>query len=235
MSAEVMRCHMVGSGERLGKLEKLLKADVVSGRADENEAQSELGSPSSGPSEGYEFVGAGDTLDGQGEGSPPETKEESDGKGGEGVRSTLSNRKGKSPIRNNGYSSASSNSSSSSGTSSVSRKASPNEEKPKVEVGDDFSSKYNAVLFLITCVPLAATVYQGYTGSKALGPWMVVSLFHFLYVGLTYRGAPEITGCREIQVVRRDGPVIRHIGETVRRYFDGSIIKECELDPKGNR
>jgi hypothetical protein len=102
-----------------------------------------------------------------------------------------------------------------------------------VEVGADFSAKYNIVLLIVTCIPLAATVYMGYTGSRALGPWIVVSVCHFLYVGLTYRGAPEITGCREIQVVRRDGPVIRYIGETVRRYFHGSIIKECDLDPKG--
>ena len=104
---------------------------------------------------------------------------------------------------------------------------------PTVEVGDDFSAKYNIVLLIVTCIPLAATVYMGHIGSKALGPWIVVSVCHFLYVGLTYRGAPEITGCREIQVVRRDGPVIRYIGETVRRYFHGSIIKECDLDPKG--
>jgi hypothetical protein len=102
-----------------------------------------------------------------------------------------------------------------------------------VEVGADFSAKYNIVLLIVTCIPLAATVYMGHTGSRALGPWIVVSVCHFLYVGLTYRGAPEITGCREIQVVRRDGPVIRYIGETVRRYFHGSIIKECDLDPKG--
>lgn len=102
-----------------------------------------------------------------------------------------------------------------------------------IEVGADFSAKYNVVLLIVTCIPLAATVYMGHTGSKALGPWIVVSVCHFLYVGLTYRGAPEITGCREIQVVRRDGPVIRYIGETVRRYFHGSIIKECDLDPKG--
>ena len=103
----------------------------------------------------------------------------------------------------------------------------------RVELGDDFSTKYNIVLFFVTCLPFAATVYLGYHGSKALGPWIVVSVCHFLYVGLTYRGAPEITGCREIQVVHRDGPIVRYIGDTVRRYFNGSIIKECDLDPKG--
>ena len=105
--------------------------------------------------------------------------------------------------------------------------------KLPVEVGDDFSSTSNIILFCITSIPLAVTVYMGYIGSKAFGPWIVITFFHFWYVGLTYRGAPEITGCREIQEVRRDGPVIRHIGETVRRYFNGSIIKECDLDPKG--
>ena len=104
----------------------------------------------------------------------------------------------------------------------------------KVESGFDFSIKYNIVLLIITCLPFAITIYLGYYGSKALGPWIVVSVCHFLYVGYTYRGAPEITGCREIQVVHRDGPIVRYIGETVRRYFNGSIIKECDLDPKGS-
>ena len=104
----------------------------------------------------------------------------------------------------------------------------------KVESGFDFSTKYNIVLLIITCLPFAITIYLGHYGSKALGPWIVVSVCHFLYVGYTYRGAPEITGCREIQVVHRDGPIVRYIGETVRRYFNGSIIKECDLDPKGS-
>lgn len=106
---------------------------------------------------------------------------------------------------------------------------------PNIEVGDDFSAKYNIVLFIVACVPLAITVYMGYKGSSAFGPWIVVAVCHLLYVGLTYRGAPEITGCREIQEVRKNGPVIRYIGETVRRYFNGSIIKESELDPKGEQ
>ena len=105
--------------------------------------------------------------------------------------------------------------------------------KPMVKVGDDFSSIANIILFCITSVPMAITVYMACTGSRALGSWIVITFFHFWYVGLTYRGAPEITGCREIQEVRRNGPVIRHIGETVRGYFNGSIIKECDLDPKG--
>ena len=104
----------------------------------------------------------------------------------------------------------------------------------KVGSGFDFSTKYNIVLLIITCLPFAITIYLGYYGSKALGSWIVVSVCHFLYVGYTYRGAPEITGCREIQVVHRDGPIVRYIGETVRRYFNGSIIKECDLDPKGS-
>ena len=105
--------------------------------------------------------------------------------------------------------------------------------KPMVKVGDDFSSIANMILFCITSVPMAITVYMACTGSRALGSWIVITFFHFWYVGLTYRGAPEMTGCREIQEVRRNGPVIRHIGETVRGYFNGSIIKECDLDPKG--
>jgi hypothetical protein len=68
---------------------------------------------------------------------------------------------------------------------------------------------------------------------RALAPWFAVSVFHVLYVGLTYRGAPEITGCREFEVLKRDSPVVHHIGESVRRYFSGRIIKEAELDPEG--
>lgn len=104
-----------------------------------------------------------------------------------------------------------------------------------IEVGDDFSAKYNIVLFVMACIPLAITAHMGHKGSRAFGPWIVVTICHLLYVGLTYRGAPEITGCREIQEVRKNGPVIRYIGETVRRYFDGSIVKECELDPEGEQ
>lgn len=109
----------------------------------------------------------------------------------------------------------------------------PKLSKPIVKVGDDFSSIANIILLCITSIPMAVTVYMACTGSRALGSWIVITIFHFWYVGLTYRGAPEITGCREIQEVRRNGPVIRHIGETVRGYFNGSIIKECDLDPKG--
>ena len=52
-----------------------------------------------------------------------------------------------------------------------------------------------------------------------------------MYVGLTYKGAPEITGCREIEQIRKDGPFIHYVGETVRRYFGGTIVKEGDLDP----
>jgi hypothetical protein len=68
----------------------------------------------------------------------------------------------------------------------------------KIKVGDDFSLKNNAILFIFNCLPLFATIYVGCIGSNAFGPWMVIAFFHFLYVGTTYRGAPEITGCREI-------------------------------------
>ena len=124
-----------------------------------------------------------------------------------------------------------------SGNGRMSESSTPSVTRPKksikVEARDDFSTKYNVILLIVTCLPFASTVYLGYHGSNFLGPWMVVSVCHFLYVGYTYRGAPEITGCREIQVVHKDGPIIRYIGETVRRYFNGSIIKECDLDPKG--
>lgn len=119
----------------------------------------------------------------------------------------------------------------------MSESSTPSVTRPKTstksEVGDDFSTKYNVILLVVTCLPFASTVYLGYHGSNFLGPWIVVSVCHFLYVGYTYRGAPEITGCREIQNVHKDGPIVRYIGETVRRYFNGSIIKECDLDPKG--
>jgi hypothetical protein len=68
----------------------------------------------------------------------------------------------------------------------------------EIQVGDDFSLKNNTILFLFNCFPLLATIYVGWIGSKALGPWIVIAFFHFLYVGTTYRGAPEMTGCREI-------------------------------------
>lgn len=68
----------------------------------------------------------------------------------------------------------------------------------KIKVGDDFSLINNAILFIFNCFPLFATIYVGCIGSNAFGPWMVIAFFHFLYVGTTYRGAPEITGCREI-------------------------------------
>lgn len=104
-------------------------------------------------------------------------------------------------------------------------------DKTNYKIGDDFHYVHNAVLLVVTCVPLLVTCHLATTGSRALAGWIVVTISHFLYVGLTYKGAPEITGCRELERIKRDGPIIHYLGDTVRRYFGGYIVKEGELDP----
>jgi hypothetical protein len=126
-------------------------------------------------------------------------------------------------------SSSSSSSSKDGGGSAEGKKAGSTADHCKI--GDDFHYTHNAVLLVVTCVPLFVTCHLASVGSRALAGWIVVTVSHFLYVGLTYKGAPEITGCREIERIKRDGPFIHYMGETVRRYFGGSVIKEGELDP----
>ena len=122
---------------------------------------------------------------------------------------------------------------------------------PAHKIGAAFQTSHNAVLLAITCIPLAVTVYVATFEPRAVGPWIVVTVAHFLYVNLTYKGAPEITGCRELLRLKEQGPLIHYIGVTgtflrsggrgtlllttstipVRRYFGGTVIKEGELDP----
>lgn len=61
---------------------------------------------------------------------------------------------------------------------------------------------------------------------------LVIYDSHFLYVLYTYRDSPESTGWREMLELRTESPVLFRMGEMVRDYFYGKIIKEADLDPE---
>ena len=72
--------------------------------------------------------------------------------------------------------------------------------------------------------------YPYYPISIALHP--IHSIYsHFLYIYTTYRDNPETTGWREILEMRTESPVLFRMGEMVREYFYGKLIKEADLDP----
>ena len=52
-----------------------------------------------------------------------------------------------------------------------------------------------------------------------------------MYVTSTYHNSPEVNGWREIKNMEADHPLLHHIGEMMRFYFRGQLIKTHPLSP----
>ncbi|KAG7402198.1 hypothetical protein PHYBOEH_005761 [Phytophthora boehmeriae] len=88
--------------------------------------------------------------------------------------------------------------------------------------------KYVLPQIITGCLPAVATYRHYIYDMEAFMPVLLLTIFIYIYE-FTYRGNPQQTGCRERSswVTGRSFLV-----DTVKRYFNGNIIRMAPLDPE---
>ncbi|KAL3666633.1 hypothetical protein V7S43_008255 [Phytophthora oleae] len=88
--------------------------------------------------------------------------------------------------------------------------------------------KYVLPQIITACLPAVVTYRHYIYNMEAFVPVLLLTIFIYIYE-FTYRGNPQQTGCRERAswVTGRSFLV-----DTVKRYFNGTIIRTAPLDPE---
>ena len=88
------------------------------------------------------------------------------------------------------------------------------------------------ILSFVQSIPLIVAAAIAVNDRMTSVPWFVVGTIHLLYIEVTYKDQPEISGSRELQPRHLLYAAMQHTDKLAQTFFGGSVVKESNLDPQ---
>lgn len=90
----------------------------------------------------------------------------------------------------------------------------------------------NFVLSFVQGIPMVITSAVAANDLYSALPWAIIAIIHLLYIQITYKQQPEISGSRELKEHHILYTFMQHTDKLAQEFFSGKVIKEADLDPQ---